>query len=202
MLHLSNKQNSRHSKRLVLSENVLIEKCKNQIDSVNYKYIVKTIHKAYKFRLEPNAEQKVLLAKHFGCVRFVYNYFLSERKRQYDKSHKSDTYYEQAKKLTELKNDDEHLWLKEINSQTLQHALRHLETAYVNFFKKRAKFPNFKSRIIPSHPLLGQHPEDARIQEAPSWEVSWACPLTGSCIPYRLHSEEHFVPSPVFLLCH
>ena len=107
---------------------------------------MKTIHKAYKFRLEPNDEQKVLLAKHFGCVRFVYNHFLSERKEQYDKTHKSDNYIQQAKKLTELKKDGEHSWLSEINSQTLQHALRHLETAYVNFFKKRAKFPIFKSK--------------------------------------------------------
>ena len=107
---------------------------------------MKVIHKTYKFRLEPNAEQRVLLAKHFGSVRFVYNHFLSERKRQYDETHKSDSYYEQAKRLTELKNDGEHFWLNEINSQTLQHALRHLETAYVNFFKKRAKFPNFKSK--------------------------------------------------------
>ena len=107
---------------------------------------MKTIHKAYKFRLEPSEEQKVLLAKHFGCVRFVYNHFLSERKEQYDLKHKSDNYYAQAKKLTELKKDGEHYWLNEINSQTLQHALRHLETAYVNFFRKCAKFPNFKSK--------------------------------------------------------
>lgn len=105
-----------------------------------------TIHKAYKFRLEPSEEQKVLLAKHFGCVRFVYNHFLSERKSQYDLNHKSDNYNQQAKKLTELKKDGEHYWLSEINSQTLQHALRHLETAYVNFFKKKAKFPNFKAK--------------------------------------------------------
>lgn len=107
---------------------------------------MKVIYKTYKFRLEPNTEQKALLAKHFGSVRFVYNYFLSERKHQYDETHKSDNYYEQAKKLTELKKDGEHLWLKEINSQTLQHTLRHLETAYVNFFRGNAKFPKFKSK--------------------------------------------------------
>ena len=76
----------------------------------------------------------------------MYNYFLSERKNQYNLNHKSDNYYAQAKKLTELKKDGEHYWLCEVNAQTLQHALRHLETAYVNFFKKRAKFPNFKSK--------------------------------------------------------
>ena len=83
--------------------------------------MTKTIHKAYKFRLEPNEEQKSLLAKHFGCTRFVYNHFLSERKAQYDETHKSDNYYAQAKKLTELKKDEEYAWLNEINSQTLQH---------------------------------------------------------------------------------
>lgn len=120
-------------------------------------FIMKTIHKAYKFRLKPNEEQKVLLAKHFGCVRFVYNHFLSERKLQYDETHKSDNYYAQAKKLTELKKDEDYIWLNEINSQTLQHALRHLETAYVNFFRGNAKFPNFKSKKCRNSFSVPQH---------------------------------------------
>lgn len=119
--------------------------------------MTKTIHKAYKFRLEPNDEQKYLLAKHFGCTRFVYNHFLSERRSQYDETHKSDNYYAQAKKLTELKKDEEHAWLNEINSQTLQHALRHLETAYVNFFRGSAKFPNFKSKKSKNSFSVPQH---------------------------------------------
>ena len=119
--------------------------------------MAKTIHKAYKFRLEPNEGQKSLLAKHFGCTRFVYNHFLSERKKQYDETHKSDNYYTQAKKLTELKKDREHAWLNEINSQTLQHALRHLETAYVNFFRGNARFPNFKSKKSKNSFSVPQH---------------------------------------------
>ena len=119
--------------------------------------MTKTIHKAYKFRLEPNEEQKSLLAKHFGCTRFVYNHFLSERKKQYDETHKSDNYYAQAKKLTELKKDEDYVWLNEINSQTLQHALRHLETAYVNFFRENAKFPNFKSKKSKNSFSVPQH---------------------------------------------
>lgn len=120
-------------------------------------FMIKTIHKAYKFRLEPNEEQKTLLAKHFGCTRFVYNHFLSERKSQYDETHKSDNYYVQAKKLTELKKDEEHAWLNEINSQTLQYALRHLEMAYVNFFRGNAKFPNFKSKKCKNSFSVPQH---------------------------------------------
>ena len=87
-----------------------------------------------------------LLAKHFGCTRFVYNYFLSQRKEQYRLTGKSDNYYVQAKALTTLKKQEETSWLKEINSQTLQFAIRSLESAYTNFFKKRAKFPKFKSK--------------------------------------------------------
>jgi len=104
------------------------------------------IHKVYKFRIYPNKEQEILLAKHFGCSRFVYNYFLNERKEQYQKDKKSDNYYTQAKTLTDLKKKEEYEWLKEVNSQTIQFALRSLDTAYVNFFRGTAQFPKFKSR--------------------------------------------------------
>ena len=104
------------------------------------------INKAYKFRIYPTVEQEVLLAKHFGCTRWVYNYFLNERKEQYQKSKKSDNYYAQAKTLTEIKKNEETQWLKEVNSQTLQLALRSLDTAFLNFFRGNAQFPKFKSR--------------------------------------------------------
>lgn len=107
---------------------------------------MKETYRTYKFRLCPNKEQQNTLARYFGSVRFVYNYFLAERKRQYEKTQHSDDYYKQAKSLTLLKKQEEYSWLKEINSQTLQHALRHLDTAYVNFFRGTAKFPNFKSK--------------------------------------------------------
>ena len=107
---------------------------------------MKQIYRTYKFRIYPNKEQQAILARYFGSVRFVYNHFLAERKQQYEETQHSDDYYKQAKSLTELKKQEEYSWLKEINSQTLQHALRHLETAYVNFFRGTAKFPNFKSK--------------------------------------------------------
>jgi putative transposase len=107
---------------------------------------MKTIFRTYQFELQPTQEQKTLLDKHFGCVRFVYNHFLNERKEQYQADKKSDNYYAQAATLTELKKKDETIWLKEVNSQSLQFALRCLDTAYVNFFRGNAKFPRFKSR--------------------------------------------------------
>ena len=103
-------------------------------------------NKTYKFRIYPTSEQEVLLAKHFGHTRFVYNHFLNERKEQYQKDKKSDNYYAQAKTLTEIKKNEETQWLKEVNSQTLQFALRSLDTAFLNFFRGNAQFPKFKSK--------------------------------------------------------
>ena len=102
---------------------------------------MKVILKTYKYRLLPNKKQEEILARYFGAVRFVYNHFLAERKKQYDKTSKSDNYYAQAKTLTNLKKQEEYSWLKEVNSQTLQQSLRHLETAYTNFFSGNARFP-------------------------------------------------------------
>lgn len=107
---------------------------------------MRKINRTYKFRLYPNKAQADLLARHFGCARFVYNYFLSQRKEQYRLTGKSDNYYAQAKALTALKKQEATAWLKDVNSQTLQFAIRSLEVAYTNFFQKRAKFPNFKSK--------------------------------------------------------
>jgi len=107
---------------------------------------VKTIKYTYKFRLDPTEDQIELLNKHFGSVRFVYNYFLNQRKEEYLNNKKSLNYYDQAKELTQLKKKEETNWLKEINSQTLQFSLNCLDLAYQGFFNKRTKFPNFKSK--------------------------------------------------------
>jgi len=100
----------------------------------------------YKYKLKPNDEQIVLLNKHFGSIRFVYNHFLNERKTEYETNKNSINYYDNAKSLTELKKDDNYSWLKEINSQSLQDSLKNLETAYKNFFRFNKGFPRFKSK--------------------------------------------------------
>jgi len=107
---------------------------------------MKIIKYTYKFRLEPTDEQKILLNKHFGSVRWSYNYFLNQRKQEYLNNKKSITYNQQSKCLTELKTNDETEWLKEVNSQSLQYSLKCLDQAYQNFFNKRTQFPKFKSK--------------------------------------------------------
>ena len=105
---------------------------------------MKIIKYTYKFRLDPTDEQKTLLNKHFGSVRWTYNYFLNQRKEEYLNNKKSLNYYDQSAELTKIKKVNE--WLKEINSQTLQYSLKCLDMAYQGFFNKRTQFPRFKSR--------------------------------------------------------
>jgi len=88
------------------------------------------------------------MAKHFGSTRFVWNYFLAERKQSYLESKKSLSYHDNVRTLVALKKADEFKWLKEVNSQSLQASLKDLDTAYGRFFKKQSMFPKFKKKGI------------------------------------------------------
>lgn len=101
--------------------------------------------KAFKYRIYPTDEQKTLLDKHFGSSRFVYNYYLNERKQSYLDGKKLN-YYDNSKSLTLLKKKEEYNWLTEVGSQSIQQSLRNLEVSYQNFFQKRAKFPVFHKK--------------------------------------------------------
>jgi putative transposase len=103
-------------------------------------------NKAFKFRLLPNKEQAVLLAKTFGCVRFVYNKMLSERKETYEKFKDDKETLKKQKFPTPAKYKDEFPFLKEVDSLALANAQIHLQTAYKNFFEGNAEFPKFKNR--------------------------------------------------------
>lgn len=101
--------------------------------------------KSFKYRIYPTEEQKVLLSKHFGCVRWMYNYGLAEKTKAFKEKTKL-THLDIANRITELKNSEETKWLKEVNSQSLQMALRNLDNAYTRFFREKKGFPKFKSK--------------------------------------------------------
>jgi putative transposase len=102
--------------------------------------------RAYQYRYYPTDEQQQVLARTFGCVRYVYNWGLRK---------KTDAYYQQGERLsyahlscalTDLKKQDETAWLNEVSSVPLQQTLRHLDRAFLNFFEGRAKYPTFKKK--------------------------------------------------------
>ena len=89
-------------------------------------------NKAYKFRIYPDDEQKILFARTFGCVRMVYNHWLDRKIRQYEKNKTNVTYTACAKEMAELKKTEEYAFLKEVDSVSLQQSLRHLDTAFTS----------------------------------------------------------------------
>ncbi len=92
---------------------------------------MKTILKAYKYRLYPTKEQIAFLEEHFGAARFVYNYFWAKYK---DSKLPSKTKLQTE--LKELKKQKEYEWLKSVNSQSLQVAIHNLIEAYKRAFRE------------------------------------------------------------------
>jgi putative transposase len=108
---------------------------------------------SYKYRLRPTPEQEVLLVKHFGCVRWIYNEFLAQRMQEYKTNKRTLRRSDNEKALPLLKLTYD--WLKEVGSQSLQYAVECLQDAYSGFFgcsktgkklKKKRGFPNFKKK--------------------------------------------------------
>ena len=102
-----------------------------------------SLFKAYKFRIYPNIEQKIMIDKTFGCTRFVFNKFLFERKEKYEENKIKLNVYEQLKELTDLKKENK--WLKEVDSCALQKCVFNLDDAFKNFFRGNG-YPRFKAK--------------------------------------------------------
>ena len=104
------------------------------------------INRGYKYRIYPNKAQQAYMSSIFDNCRFVYNYFLAERKETWETKKKSLSYTDTSRLLTILKRDPEYTWLSSCDSMALQESLKDLDRAYQNFFAKRGKYPHFKSK--------------------------------------------------------
>jgi putative transposase len=104
------------------------------------------VKRAFKYRFCPTDAQAAELSRTFGCVRKVYNLALAARTQAWATHQERVTYNATSAMLTAWKKTGELACLNEVSSVPLQQALRHLQTAFTNFFGKRAKYPRFKSR--------------------------------------------------------
>ncbi|MFF7216559.1 RNA-guided endonuclease InsQ/TnpB family protein [Streptomyces sp. NPDC008238] len=104
------------------------------------------VKRAFKYRFYPTGEQAAELSRTFGCVRLVYNKALEERTRAWYGEQRRISYVQSSAALTEWKKTEDLAFLAEVSSVPLQQALRHLQTAFGNFFAKQARYPRFKSR--------------------------------------------------------
>ncbi|MET1107051.1 IS200/IS605 family element RNA-guided endonuclease TnpB [Enterococcus faecium] len=106
-------------------------------------------HKAYKFRIYPNQEQEILIAKTIGCSRFIYNHFLNLWNREYTTTGKGLSYHSCSAMLSQMKRNPETIWLKEIDSIAIQSSLKNLSDSFSRFFRKQNRRPQFKSKKNP-----------------------------------------------------
>ena len=109
------------------------------------------ITKSYKFRIYPNESQRILIEKTFGCCRFVYNRYLAKSIEDYKRTGKLNSYSQNSKDYSKLKKKEEFSWLKETDASAHQRALKNLDTAYQNFFRRvkqgqKPGFPKFKKK--------------------------------------------------------
>jgi len=106
----------------------------------------RAVKRGYRYRFYPTEQQADLLNRTFGSVRWVWNRALEERSRAWTQEQRRVGYHETNRMLTGWKRDPDTAWLAEPSKDPLQAALRNLQTAYVNFWQKRAKFPRFKKK--------------------------------------------------------
>jgi len=100
----------------------------------------------YRFRFYPTDLQVCKLAKVFGCCRYVYNWALKIRSDAWRVEQKQISYNNTSKMLAVLKKQEGTKWLSEISCVPTQQSLRHLQTAFLNFWAKRGSYPVFKKK--------------------------------------------------------
>ena len=110
---------------------------------MNWAY-TKAMLTAIKIRIYPDSKQEESLAKAFGCARWLWNNSLAETQRVYQETGKGLGQFALNNRLLELKKEFD--WLAETHSQVLQGVCLNMSRAFVNFFERRAKYPNFKSK--------------------------------------------------------
>ena len=106
------------------------------------------ILKTFKTEIKPNEDQKIKIHKTIGVARFVYNFYIAENKKTYEK----DKSFLSANKFSKYLNNDfipknkDYLWIKDVSSKSTKESIRNAETAFKRFFKGLSGFPSFKKK--------------------------------------------------------
>ena len=106
----------------------------------------KTIIKGHKIRIYPNKEQRILIEKHFGCCRFIWNYMLNLQNKLYKETGKHYRVFDTIKLVNNIKQQESYNWLYEVSNASLQEICRDLDKAFNRFFNKISNYPKFKSK--------------------------------------------------------
>ncbi len=145
--------------------------------------------RGFRYRFYPTQEQETLLRRTIGCVRLVYNKALAQRSEAWAHAKASVGYAEQDRALTGWKKLEGLSFLNEVSSVPLQQTLRHLQTAYGNFFAKRAKYPSFKRKHSGGSAVFTRSAFRYRdgaltlAKMAAPLDIRWSRPLPAGVVP-------------------
>jgi putative transposase len=131
------------------------------------------MEKAFSYRFYPTSEQENLLHRTLGCVRLVYNRALTARTEAWYERQERIDYVQSSALLTQWKKQDDLQFLNEVSCVPLQQGLRHLQTAFSNFFAGRAKYPNFKKNAMVAVQNLPSLPSSGRMRLY-FWQSLWS----------------------------
>ncbi|MDI1464079.1 RNA-guided endonuclease TnpB family protein [Catellatospora sp. KI3] len=152
--------------------------------------MTRAVKRAFKFRFYPTDAQAAQLSRTFGCVRLVYNMALQARTEAWTLRRERINYNATSALLTAWKKTDELAFLNEVSSVPLQQALRHLQTAFTDFWARRAQHPRFKSkkrsRRSAEYTASAFRWRDGTLTLAKMTEpldVVWSRPLPQGCTP-------------------
>ncbi|MGY4931254.1 RNA-guided endonuclease InsQ/TnpB family protein, partial [Streptomyces sp. 900116325] len=143
------------------------------------------VKRAFKYRFYPTGAQAAELSRTFGCVRKVYNLALAARTEAWTRQERVN-YNQTSALLTAWKKTEELAFLNDVSSVPLQQTLRHLQSAFTNFFNKRAKYPRFKSRKSAEYTTSGFRFRDGRLtlaKMADPLHIVWSRPLPKEAKP-------------------
>ncbi|MGW0713068.1 RNA-guided endonuclease InsQ/TnpB family protein [Streptomyces sp. NPDC002643] len=147
------------------------------------------VKRAFKYRFYPTDAQAAELSRTFGCVRKVYNMALAARTEAWARLERVN-YNQTSAMLTAWKKTQELAYLNDVSSVPLQQALRHLQTAFANFFARRAKYPRFKakkkSRASAEYTSSAFRFRDGRLmlaKMASPLDIVWSRPLPDGATP-------------------
>ena len=104
--------------------------------------------KTFKTEINPSKSQKIKIHKTIGVARFIYNFYIAENKKTYEKNKSFLSANEFSKYLNNvfIPNNKEYLWIKEVSSKSTKESMRNAETAFKRFFKGISGFPSFKKK--------------------------------------------------------
>ncbi len=107
--------------------------------------------KGFRYRIYPNKEQEKQINQMLGNARFVYNWALDRRIKEYQAEKKNVSAFTLMTELTQLKKYPEYDWLKLSVAQSLQQSIVNMDKAFTRFFKQKKGFPKFKSKHKGTH---------------------------------------------------